>query len=377
MRQLLDQLTAGYAKFFRNKTLFLLGLSGGMDSVLLLNLFAKLRQQLLIEVSAVHVNHGISANADNWEQFCVKACQQLNIPLEVSRVTVNKLGGESLENNARQLRYAAFKNYPEHVVVLAHHQNDQVETLISQLLRGSDIHNLAAMTDLSTRNGQLYWRPLLSTPRQEIESLVAKYKLQYIEDESNQDTSYLRNFVRHQLLPLILSWDTTVFSKLIGVTNQLQQTTQLLDEIALADFNQVKTGGDKIMLDVDKFTQLTSSRQINLLSYYIHLYKFKLPSRKKIIEFVRQVNFARWDKKPSLILATAIPARVCHSRESKSLRAIATQWHGNPPSVENCHPDETQSLRAIATQWRGNPPNDSSLEVKLVRNKNFIYIQES
>jgi len=302
MKQLLNQLTTNYHKFFADKTTFTIGLSGGMDSVLLLNLFAQLRLMLPIQVNAVHVNHGISINADAWQNFCKKICQQLDIPLDVSCHKVARLGGESLENNARKVRYAVFKDYGASVIVLAHHQNDQIETLVSQMMRGSDIHNLASMSEIATKNQQLYWRPLLHTPRNVIEELVQNYKLDYVHDESNADTSYLRNFVRHQLVPKMLDWDKEVLTKLANVVKQLQQTAELVDEIAIDDFHRVCADRKTMYLDVTLFNELSPLRQINLLSYYIHLHQIGLPSRKRLSEFAHQVSSAKPDRHPCLLL---------------------------------------------------------------------------
>ncbi|MFN8769538.1 MAG: tRNA lysidine(34) synthetase TilS [Neisseriaceae bacterium] len=302
MDNLVNEIILNYQDIYADKGKFTVGLSGGIDSVFLLHLFAKIRDLLPITVDAVHVNHGISSHALQWEDFCKTLCARLQISLHISRYTITKSGGESLENNARKVRYDVFSKLDSEVIILAHHKNDQVETMLSQMLRGSDLHNIAAMKKFSKKYGKFFWRPLLSTSRSQIESFIKGHKISYINDESNYDTGYLRNFVRHKLLPEMLVWDNTIVNKLINVTTQLQETCNLLDEIGLDDLLAIQNDDDKKILSVEKFKLLSCNRQTNVLSYYINSQKLPLPSKNKIQEFCRQVNVSSWDRYPKLNL---------------------------------------------------------------------------
>ncbi|MCE3269595.1 MAG: tilS, partial [Burkholderiales bacterium] len=185
-----------------------IGLSGGIDSIVLLHILKHITPQ--INLSAVHINHNISANAKMWSKFCQEFCYSLNIPLHVENVNFNRHGGESLENLARIARYKVLLQAPADIIALAHHQDDQVETTLSQLLRGSDLHNIAGMHMVSNKQDKILWRPLLDISKAQIEEYAVLFGLKYINDESNLDTRFLRNFIRHDVLPLLTSWDKHV-----------------------------------------------------------------------------------------------------------------------------------------------------------------------
>lgn len=177
-------------------------LSGGVDSVCLTYLLADLAKRRGFRLSAVHVNHQIDLRAGDWQEFCQWLCASLNIPLRTAKVEVNWGGGDSLEAEARQARYAIFAQSQADVLALAHHADDQAETILLQLLRGAGPHGLAAMpvTRALTEHTQL-WRPLLNATRDQLEALATVEDWIWIEDDSNDDTRLRRNFLRHDILP--------------------------------------------------------------------------------------------------------------------------------------------------------------------------------
>lgn len=172
-------------------------LSGGMDSVVLLHL---LRHQPGIR--AIHVHHGLSPNADAWAAFCRRLCRAWKVRLTVSRVKVRRRG-KGLEAAAREARYDAFKNLDVEVIALAHHLDDQAETVIMNLLRGAGVRGAAGMRPITPFEGKLLARPLLGVPRKELEEHARRHGLEWMQDESNSDETLTRNFVRRQLGPLI------------------------------------------------------------------------------------------------------------------------------------------------------------------------------
>ncbi len=301
----IDKILTSYNTHLKDHSNIVIGLSGGIDSVFLLYILAQIRLQIPITISAIHINHGISPNADNWEDFCKTICKNFDVPIQISKYTVTKKGGESLENNARIIRYHAFENIENKVLALAHHRDDQIETLLTQLFRGSDIHNLASMRAITksknSANNILYWRPLLDITKNEIKDIVNLHQLPHIEDESNTDVRYLRNFIRHNVLPMLTEWDNNISMKLSHLITNLQSTSKLLDDVAEDDFNYVKKQDHHSIL-VDKFKTLSTERQINVLCYYIHSHGISLPSHSKIKEFVRQAITSKWDANPSLSL---------------------------------------------------------------------------
>lgn len=278
---------------------YCIGLSGGVDSVVLLYLFNQIRQHKSIKLSAIHVNHGLSPHADMWTNFCQELCEELAIPLQISRVKVEKIAGEGLENSARKLRYQEYAGCSEQdVIVLAHHLDDQIETTLSQLMRGSDIHNLAAMTELNYKQNHWFWRPLLSIDKAIIKQLALDNHIANIEDESNRDNHYLRNFLRNQIIPELVDFDGHVKIKLLQSITSLQSACSLQDEIAADDLAQVSLKGN--VLDLELFLKLSPLRKVNLLNFYIRSFGLPLPSKRRVAEFIRQVAMAKVDRHPQL-----------------------------------------------------------------------------
>jgi tRNA(Ile)-lysidine synthase len=175
------------------------GLSGGVDSVVLLHALKDRGQ-----VEAVHVHHGLSPNADAWAAFCRRLCKRLGVPLAIKKVKVVKRG-EGLEAAARAARHAVFKKLPNPVLVLAHHLDDQAETVLMNLLRGAGVRGARGMLPRSQFKGKTLVRPLLDVPRAAIVAYARAHRLEWIEDESNADEALTRNFIRRRLGPLLES----------------------------------------------------------------------------------------------------------------------------------------------------------------------------
>jgi tRNA(Ile)-lysidine synthase len=170
-------------------------LSGGLDSVVLLHL-------LKDRASAIHVHHGLSPNAPAWAAFCRKLCKAWGVALAVRKVQVRK-AGKGLEAAAREARYQAFAKEKADVIALAHHLDDQAETVLMNLLRGAGVRGASGMQPLSSFEGKLLARPLLEVPRAAIAEYAQLHGLDWIEDESNADETLTRNFVRRRVGPLL------------------------------------------------------------------------------------------------------------------------------------------------------------------------------
>jgi tRNA(Ile)-lysidine synthase len=172
------------------------GLSGGVDSVVLLH---QLKDR---GVSAIHVHHGLSPNADAWADFCRRLCKRLGVPLVVRKVKVVPRG-KGREAAARDARYAAFAKAKAQVIALGHNLDDQAETVLMNLLRGAGARGASGMLEHSRLGTKVLFRPLLSVPRSEILAYARKHGLEWIEDESNADESLTRNFIRRSVGPLL------------------------------------------------------------------------------------------------------------------------------------------------------------------------------
>ena len=183
----------------------LVAFSGGLDSTALLHLLAKDTASRRNGLRALHVHHGLHPQADEWVAHCRRFCDALGIPLHVVRVEVARDGGQGPEAAARQARYAAILAalQPGEVLVTAHHRDDQAETFLLRALRASGPDGLAAMREWQAFAQGWHWRPLLRTPRSELLAHAKAHGLDWIEDPSNADTDYDRNFLRQRVLPLL------------------------------------------------------------------------------------------------------------------------------------------------------------------------------
>jgi len=178
------------------------GLSGGVDSVVLLDLLCAAAPRHGFRVAAVHVHHGLSPHADAWARFCRKLCRDRGVPLVVRRVGVRKQG-KGLEAAAREARRDAFARHPAPVIALAHQLDDQAETVLLNLLRGAGARGASAMLPVGKLGKKTLLRPLLAVPRREILAYARARRLEWVEDESNRDDSLTRNFLRLHVGPLL------------------------------------------------------------------------------------------------------------------------------------------------------------------------------
>jgi len=174
------------------------GLSGGVDSVVLLHALSRKNAS----VTAVHVHHGLSPNADAWAAFCRRLCKRLGVALSIHKVKVRKRG-QGLEAAARDARYEVFSSTDCDCIVLAHHLDDQAETVLMNLLRGAGRRGASGMPAKSRLGRKTVLRPLLEVPRPAIVAYARAHRLDWIEDESNADESFTRNFVRRRVAPLL------------------------------------------------------------------------------------------------------------------------------------------------------------------------------
>lgn len=197
-----------YPLLKREESHFYVAFSGGLDSTVLLHLLA--HSPLKSKLSAIHINHQLSQSADDWQQHCTDVCEQWEVPFHIEQVSVSGEGG--VEAAARKARYEVFEKQVgcNECLLTGHHQNDQIETLLYRLFRGAGPEGLAAMPkerELGHREkdigqGVLY-RPFLNVPRNQLEAYATTQGLIWVEDDSNISTEFDRNFIRHELIPII------------------------------------------------------------------------------------------------------------------------------------------------------------------------------
>lgn len=280
----------------------LLGLSGGIDSVVLLHVLARGLRWPASRLSAIHVNHQLSPNAPRWAEFCRRLCGRLGVPLHVIEVKVRR--GNSTEAAARDARYRAYASVPVDRLVLAHNRDDQAETLLLRLLRGAGPRGLAAMAVMRPAAGAMpaVLRPLLDVPRFEIERYARRHRLKWVEDESNEDRSYLRNFLRHEVLPLLESRLPGSGATLARAARHQAETSGLLDVLARRDLGRLAANQP---LPVAKLARLEPARARNALRWFLRLNGVTMPDADRLEEALRQALEARHDARVNIDLGMA------------------------------------------------------------------------
>ncbi|MFY9261488.1 MAG: tRNA lysidine(34) synthetase TilS [Gallionella sp.] len=274
-------------------THLLVGLSGGVDSVVLLHHLQQLSSRFDWQLSALHVHHGISPNADAWADFCADFCAALGVKLHIERVNIAPLRAEhGVEAAARQLRRAAFARYECDFVALAHHADDQAETVLLQLLRGAGVRGASAMGEKSEgrrEKGRIV-RPLLTTSRADILEYARAHQLRWIEDESNQDDHYPRNFLRQHITPRLAEKFPAYRQTLARSAQHFAEANQLLDELAQLDAGETST-----TLAITRLQTLSPTRAKNLLRYFLELHGAPMPQSVQLDEMLHQLLTARQD----------------------------------------------------------------------------------
>jgi len=272
-------------------------LSGGVDSVVLLHLLAQFSKSMQLEVAAVHVEHGISVHSGQWSAFCQKLCDSLGISLVIHYLKIRKQPQQSLEAVAREARYQIYKNIQADYVVLAQHQDDQAETLLLQLLRGAGVKGLGAMPTIRlldlNKNTKLF-RPLLNISRLEILHYAEQNGLSWVTDESNQDVSYGRNFLRHRIFPVLEERYPAYRKTLSRSAQHLGEAAYLMDELARIDAENATIAGK---LSLKKMRRLERTRAKNLLRYLLGQHEARLPNSAKLEEILRQLNSIEADNR--------------------------------------------------------------------------------
>lgn len=250
-------------------------LSGGLDSTVLLHLLASLAQrEALPPLSAIHVHHGLQAAADAWPAHCLELCTALSVPLRVEYVQVAP--GASLERAAREARYAAFaaRLGADELLLTAQHRDDQAETLLFRLLRGAGVQGLSAMPESRALGAGQLVRPLLNCSRDELLAYAREHKLTWIEDPSNTDERFSRNYLRRQVLPALLSRWPQASTNMARSASYLSEAAQLLGELAQQDMAAAQVSAEFAWLPLPNLAlptlrDLSEPRQRNALRYWL------------------------------------------------------------------------------------------------------------
>ncbi|CAM3693906.1 tRNA lysidine(34) synthetase TilS [Parendozoicomonas haliclonae] len=283
------------------------GFSGGLDSTVLLSLCRELREQGVLKgVGALHVHHGLSRLADDWVNHAEALCQSWEIPLQVHYVQCGQ--GQNIEESARNARYQVFEESLQvgEVLLQAHHQDDQVETLLYRLVRGSGIHGMSGMpTTRSLGVGQLC-RPLLVFPRSALEDYARRHGLEWIEDDSNTDTRFDRNFLRADIVPVLEQRWPGMKSRVARFSEICQDSVQLLDELAKEDLQAASLSvtfpgvGELQVVDCGWLSEQTAARRNLVLRHWLSVLDLPVPDSEMLERIYNEVVLARVDAEPEL-----------------------------------------------------------------------------
>lgn len=322
--------------------------SGGVDSQVLLHTTSIWAQQQGLDATALHLNHGLSPNADDWQNFCARQCKAMGLGLLSKKVALDD-EASGLELRAREARYTWFESLLESgdVLLMAHHREDQAETFMLRAMRGSGVRGLAAIPVTRPLGKGRLLRPFLNRSKAVLVAYAQQHDLSWIEDESNLSLKFDRNYIRHQIMPKLAQRWPQVSRQLLRSAQNCRHDQQLLDELAAMDADTCQFSGEPRFLEVlpplklDTFRELSFARQRNVLQYLLRpLLIYPVPT-EQMNEWLRQVNNAVQGTQSELKLESL--SLMLHDGQVHFSRSPGTEMV--PASLEWC----TSSSLSIKT----------------------------
>ena len=283
-----------------------IGLSGGVDSMVLLNVLYQLKTKLNLKLSAIHVHHGLSKNADNWGQVCFDECKKLGVDFSQKKINIDNSEGIGIEASARKARYQILHQLSNELLVTAHHQNDQAETLMLQLLRGSGLKGLASMPSYDQERN--LWRPFLKISRDIIEEYAKDNNIRFIEDESNKNIEFDRNFLRLEIFPKLIKRFPQTIRSLGRSADLVAEGLNLNKAIAKEDAKNYFSE-DFIKLSTKIFSTLPRDRVVNLIRWWLDKNQQKMPSQKIMDQIYTQIISAKKDAQINIHISSEMSVR--------------------------------------------------------------------
>lgn len=278
---------------------FVVALSGGLDSVVLLNLAVAVHGSA--RVAAIHINHRLQANSEDMEALCRRLCDGLGVALTVQRLEWNSgIPGSGIEEQARERRYDIFRQLLDSgdLLLMAHHGDDQAETVLFRMLRGSGPRGLAGIPDRRTLGAGQICRPLLPFSRSLLERHARENRLEWLEDPSNQSDHFDRNFLRLRVMPLLRERWPSLDRRLAHTSQACRESSQLADRLANLQLATVQDGEGRLSLA--EFAKLSLAEQKNLLRRWVECSGFRLPSVADWAGVIGQFESAAEDREPEL-----------------------------------------------------------------------------
>lgn len=301
---------------------WVIGLSGGLDSVVLLNLAARALppEQLLV----INIDHQLQSQSPQWTLFCERLATSLQLPFYTQKIMVDE--GSSIERAAREARYHAFEQLlqPKDCLLLAHHLDDQAETLLFRMLRGAGVRGMEGMPQQRTLGQANLFRPLLQISREQLHRWAIAEQLEWIEDPSNRDLSFDRNYLRHQIMPRLQARWPRFADRWADMASYMREAEQLHQDLAIMDMAKVATVDG---LDCAALLGLSQPRRHNLLRFWCA--KVGVTLGKRQLRAILQLLRAGEDRQPVLRLGSV---QVCRYRGRLCLQSesVTFEW-GNRP----------------------------------------------
>ena len=296
----MELLTRSWISELSNYKKIIVGFSGGLDSCVLLHLLAS-NPTLHGKLFAVHVNHGLSSNAQLWQEHCQDFCANLNVPIQLTKV--NLINSSSIEEQARRARYKVFVDLltDTDCLVLAHHQNDQAETVLFNIVRGSGVSGLGGIPKQRKLGAGRLLRPLMDYKRENLSRYAYAHNLTWVTDESNSDVTFSRNYLRQKILPEISEKWPHATSNIAKCAEKCVEALDNLRDLALIDCPSLYA--NKQQLDLDSLIGLNDRRIINVLRVWFEYNRVISPSAHAYLQIIQEVIKARSDKSPKFCFA--------------------------------------------------------------------------
>ncbi len=296
--------------------------SGGVDSHILLHVLVQLRQYYPFNLRAVHIHHGLNPNACDWQSHCESICRDLNVELMTHRLDLSS-SQENIEARARDLRYQFFASLlqPGDCLLTGHHQDDQAETVLLQLLRGAGPKGLSAMPASSILGKGCLLRPFLNISRDELLSYAREHQLNWIDDDSNHNTRFSRNFFRQEIMPLLKQRWPSAAETITRSAKHCAETERLLEEFISLLFNVCLLENNALsLIELQKLTPL---QQKHVFRQWLFHCGFASPNERKLENCLRVFLTAAQDKHPMVTWGNVIVRR--YKKELRAERVPALQ----------------------------------------------------
>jgi tRNA(Ile)-lysidine synthase len=319
--------------------------SGGLDSSVLLHFASDYAKKHRLALIAFHVHHGLSPNADAWLAHCEQAAAACGVPLLSRQVDVSDISGRGTEEAARIARYQALGDMCREsgcrLLLTAHHQDDQAETVLLQLMRGAGLPGLSGMADLQVRHelmgdGVSLGRPLLEVARAQLEQACDALGLEHISDESNGDLRYRRNALRNAVTPLLEQHFPGFSARVARSAGHAQAAQSLLQDLAEIDLALCHAASWNDPLHVPELKTLASRRADNLLRHWLYQNRVQLPSQSRLEEIRSQMLDAAHDMHPFFDFGAMVLRRIGNRLElhprlgTPPEEPVKLNWHGDP-----------------------------------------------